>query len=122
MVTSNILAKSPQRGIRTGVAQMAWENRNGRWYYYRKRRSGKRVISEYMGTGLAGEIAEIFDAEDRSETEHKRCELRKQKARFMEIDIQAGKVEEYTRAITQACLLLAGYHTHKRQWRKLRNV
>ena len=101
---------------------MAWEDRNGRRYYYKKRRQGKRVVSEYVGTGLAGELAEIFDAEDRRETENKRRDLRKQKAQFRDIDIQAGNVEDYTRVITRACLLLAGYHTHKRQWRKLRNV
>jgi hypothetical protein len=101
---------------------MAWEERNGRRYYYRKRRKGKHVISDYMGAGLAGEIAEIFDIEDREETEYKRAEFRKQKASAEEIDRQAREAEKYTRAITQACLLLAGYHVHKRQWRKLRNV
>jgi hypothetical protein len=101
---------------------MAWENRNGRRYYYRKRRAGKRVVSEYVGTGLAGEIAEIFDEEVRCETEYERRELRKQKTRFKEIDIQAGEVEDYTRTVTRACLLLAGYHTHKGQWRRLKNV
>ena len=101
---------------------MGWEYRNGRRYYYRKRREGRRVASEYVGTGLAGEIAEIFDAEDRRETEHKRRQLRKQKASAQGIDSQVGEVEKYTRAIAQACLLLAGYHTHKGQWRKLRNV
>jgi hypothetical protein len=101
---------------------MAWEDRNGRSYYYRKRREGRRVASEYVGTGLAGEIAEIFDGEDRRETEHKRRELRKQKASAQAIDSQVSQVDKYTRAITQACLLLAGYHPHKGQWRKLRNV
>jgi hypothetical protein len=101
---------------------MGWENRNGRRYYYRKRRERGRVVSEYIGTGFAGEIAEIFDAEDRCETEYKRRELREQKASAQTIDSQAGEVEKYARTITRACLLLAGYHTHKRQWRKLRNV
>jgi hypothetical protein len=101
---------------------MAWENRNGTLYYYRKRREGKQVISEYIGGGLLGYIAETFDMEDREETDFKRAELREQKALSRAIDIQVDELEKYTRAITRACLLLAGYHVHKRQWRKLRNV
>src|SRR5688572_6354765 len=100
---------------------MAWEDRNGRWYYYRKRRDGRRVVSEYVGTGFAGEIAELFAAEDRHESEYKRRELHKQKAIAHEIDSKTGEMERVTRTITRACLLLAGYHAHKGQWRKLRN-
>ena len=111
-----------KRGIEKGVAQVGWEYRGNRLYYYHKKRIGQRVVSEYVGTGLAGEIAEIFDGEDRRETEHKRRELRKLKTSAQAIDSQVSQVDKYTRAIAQACLLLAGYHTHKGQWRKLRNV
>ena len=110
-----------KRGIQKGVAQMAWEDRNGRMYYYRKRREGKHVVSEYMGAGLAGQIAEIFDMEDREEVEYKRAEFREQKALAQTIDSQARDVEKYTKVTTRAYLLLAGYHTHKRHWRKRRN-
>ena len=34
---------------------MAWEVRNRRKYYYRKRREGNRVIFEYLGGGLEAE-------------------------------------------------------------------
>ena len=101
---------------------MAWEYRGNRLYYYHKKRMGQRVVSEYVGTGLAGEIAEIFDGENRREAEHKRRELRKQLASAQAIDSQVSQVDKYTRTIAQACLLLAGYHAHKGQWRKLRNV
>jgi hypothetical protein len=100
---------------------MGWEDRSGNRYYYRKRREGKRVISEYIGTGLAGELAEIFDAEEQHETEHKRRELRKQNQQAAAIDSQVNEVGKHARAIMQACLLLAGYHTHKGQWRKRRD-
>jgi len=110
-----------KRGSQKGVAQMAWEDRNGGWYYYRKRRQGKKVISEYMGAGLMGQIAQVFDAEERQEAEYKRTELRGQRARAQAIDSRAAEIEKYTRAFTRACLLLAGYRPHKGQWRKSRN-
>jgi hypothetical protein len=100
---------------------MAWEDRNGSRYYYRKRREGKQVVSEYVGGGLAGRLAEILEGEDRQETEYKRHELRKRKRQSVEIDAQVSEVQKYTRTITRAYLLLAGYHAHKRQWRKSRN-
>jgi hypothetical protein len=100
---------------------MAWEDRNGRMYYYRKRRQGNRVVSEYMGGGFSGQLAEILDLEDRQEAEHKRRELGKQKSRAAAIDSQVNEIEKYARTLTRACLLLAGYHTHKRQWRKRRD-
>lgn len=100
---------------------MAWEERNGRMYYYRKRREGKRVISEYVGGDLWGGLAEIFDMEDKQEAEQKRAELREQKEAALRLDKRIKEIEKYTKVMTWVGLLLAGYHTHKRQWRKLRN-
>ena len=101
---------------------MAWEDRNGRRYYYRKRRKGGRVVSEYVGSGLAGQTAEAFDTENKQEAAYRRAAFQEQKASVARIDSQAGEIEKYTQAITRACLLLAGYHAHKRQWRKIKNV
>jgi hypothetical protein len=110
-----------QRGNQKGVAQMGWEDRNGNAYYYRKRREGKRVVSEYVGNGLIAQIAQVTDMEERAEIENKRAELREQKELAQVIDSQVNKVEQYARVITRGHLLLAGYHTHKAQWRKRRN-
>jgi hypothetical protein len=100
---------------------MAWEDRNGRKYYYRKRREGKRVISEYVGTGLAGEIAEIFDIESKHENNYKRAVFQGQKESAQVMAEQVRQIETFTRAMTRAMLLMSGYHAHKRQWRKYRN-
>jgi hypothetical protein len=100
---------------------MAWEDRNGNLYYYRKRREGGRVVSEYVGGGLAGEMAELFTAEDRQEAEYKRRAMLKQRRQASAIDSQVNDIDKYTWTITRACLLLAGYRTHKGQWRKRRD-
>lgn len=101
---------------------MAWEDRNGHPYYYRKHREGKHVVSEYVGSGLLGEFAEAIDIEERYEENLARTNFKKQERNFKAIDEQVREVEKYTRAVTRAVLLLSGYHSHKRQWRKRRNV
>jgi hypothetical protein len=100
---------------------MAWEERNDRMYYYRKRREGKRVISEYIGNGFIGQMAEILDMEDRAEAEQARAVFQQQRDSAKAMDIRVNQVDKYTRTIMRAFLLLAGYHTHKRQWRKIRS-
>ena len=99
---------------------MAWEDRNGTRYYYRKRRQGGRVVSEYVGKGYAGELAQMFEGEDRHKADYKRQELRKAERQAAAIDAPLQEAEKLTRIILQAHLLLAGYHRHKGQWRKVR--
>jgi hypothetical protein len=99
---------------------MAWEDRNGRKYYYRKRREGKRVISEYIGGGLAGELSALYDLEDKFKTDVQRAELMQAKEDAVKLNRQIREVERITKAMTRAVLLLSGYHAPRRQWRKIR--
>ena len=56
---------------------MAWERRaGGGLYYVRKRRVNGRVVSEYVGTGLAAALAAELDAQERIEHEARREALR----------------------------------------------
>jgi len=111
-----------ERGNAKGVAQMAWENRSGNYYYYRKRREGKRVLSEYIGAGLVGEMAEIFDLADRAEAGQARGARLMERTNAEVIDGKINEFEKRVKAITKAVLLVSGYHPHKRQWRKRRDV
>jgi len=100
---------------------MAWENRGNNRYYYRKRRIGRRVVSEYIGAGLLAEMQAEQDVQGRErllEEQRIRCVMRKQAER---IDGDLNQAEQLTRALVRASLLLAGYHPHSRTWRKRRH-
>lgn len=99
---------------------MAWEFRNGGRYYYRKRRQGKQVVSEYIGGGLVGEFASLCDYEDKFKADVQRAELMQAKENAAELGRDIRKAQEYTQAFTRAVLLLSGYHAPRRQWRKIR--
>ena len=93
---------------------MPWEQRGPDRYYYRKRRLGDRVISEYVGAGLVGRLAAAQDAAQRRQ---QRAERRRQAA----LDAELNTVYRLIQSLTHATLLVNGYHTHKGQWRKKRN-
>lgn len=96
---------------------MAWEERNGRRYYYRKVRRGGRVFSVYEGGDVAGVIAEAQDEQARAGRERQALTLREQMKRDDEID---AMIDESWRAVSAAVeseLESAGFHRHKGQWR-----
>lgn len=100
---------------------MAWENRNGREYYYRKRRKNGRVVSEYIGSGAIAELTAILDQEAQAEREAEREAHRQERAAVEAIDSDLDQLDELSKALTRAALLLAGCYPHKRQWRWRRN-
>ena len=101
---------------------MGWEYRGNRLYYYRKRREGKRVVSEYIGNGLIGELAEIWDIEDSEKVKKTRADWLITEAQVKDTEQEINDLEVSIRTFTRAFLLVLGYHPHKRQWRRKRNV
>ncbi len=99
---------------------MGWEKRKGGLYYYRKRRHGNCVVSEYLGSGeLAGAIAAL-DQIEREEREYKRWVERQEREALDREARQVRDVLDQIRALTHAALIAGGYHMHKGQWRKRR--
>lgn len=114
-----------KRGIPKSVAQtenlkMGWEERNGRSYYYDKRREDGRVVSKYIGKGIASKVVEATNEINRLEREELRLERVRQKALDREIDTFIRDYTARTKELTEAVLLLSGYHKHKGQWRRRR--
>lgn len=99
---------------------MGWENRNGHRYYYRKRRIGGRVVSEYLGAGEWVEAIAGLTRLDRMERDEERAawrtEREREQIRDADIDAVAGLLD----TVTAGALLLAGCHMHKGTWRRKR--
>jgi len=79
------------------------------------------VKSVYVGRG---EIAQMV-AQIQSDTPllERLARANKSSRVINEEKAQAQLVElsDHVRLLTEGCLLAAGFHTHKRQWRKMRN-
>jgi hypothetical protein len=102
---------------------MAWEKRErGGSYYTRSRKVNGRVVREYVGGGVLGELAAQIDAEERLRREVEAAAWREERERLEEF---AGLVEELcdeVETIARATLLAAGYRRHKRGgWRRQRD-
>jgi hypothetical protein len=100
---------------------MGWEQRGNNSYYYKKERDGSRVKSVYVGRGeIAHMVAQLQSSSpllERFARSIKSPQQLEQEKAEAALDQLSGLIE----VITQASLIAAGFHTHKRQWRKMRN-
>ena len=99
---------------------MSWEERNGRQYYYRKRRDGDQVYSVYVGSDFIAEIASMQDKQRREERAAERQAWNKTKAEILAIDREVNQTIDTCRDLVNAGLVASGFHTHKGQWRRKR--
>lgn len=101
---------------------MAWESRKrGGFYYTRSRKVGGRVVREYVGGGLLGQLAESEDAERQAEREARAEAFRTESARLEAVDAPVDVLDEVAEALVRGALMLAGYQRHHRgEWRRKR--
>ena len=102
---------------------MAWEERKrGGRYYTRSRREGGRVIREYVGGGIVGELA---SETDRIRRERREAEQARRKRELERLEILAEPVLEVSEAaevLARAHLIAAGCHRRKGEYRRVRNA
>ena len=101
---------------------MAWETRKGGGRYYtRSKKINGRVIREYVGAGLKGELAAAADARARAERHAQQAEWLAKQDRM---EAALGPLEEFydgVETLARGSLILAGYHQHHRgEWRRKR--
>ena len=95
---------------------MAWENRHGRLFYYRKVREGKCVRSVYMGNGNSAEQC----SEKAQENSHRQQQERLNRDADYSLHQQIDALDKEVTTLTKATLITAGFHQHKGTWRKKR--
>lgn len=119
-------ANIAERGMVNGVAQrctkMGWETRGSGTYYYRKVRSGGRVRSEYIGAGFVAEALAELDARGRQAAAVQRQAWRAEAEAERRTAATLAEVDRMVQTMTAAALIAAGYHTHRRQWRRQRGA
>ena len=101
---------------------MAWETRKrGGRYYTRSQRRNGRIVREYVGSGLFGELCAEKDAEGRAERKRQRDAWLAEQEEFEALDARVSEVDEACAALMRDALEQAGYYQHKRgEWRKRR--
>ncbi len=100
---------------------MAWETRGNGRYYYQKRRMEQQVISQYVGRGEFAQIVAQLDELEREKRDFERWEreqMQKELEEDRELDQLLDEVVDMVRGMKTAVLLVHGFHTHKRQWRR----
>ncbi|HPM82741.1 MAG TPA: hypothetical protein PLF81_18685 [Candidatus Anammoximicrobium sp.] len=99
---------------------MSWERRrNGRLFYYREFRRGRRVVKEYVGGGAVGEAAAREDAARREQRAAQRHEEQERRQADLMLSQHVRTVDANTDAMLETVLLVAGFHRPRRKaWRK----
>ena len=99
---------------------MAWEIRpSGHQYYTRSRKVNGKVVREYVGTGLVGQMAadadELYRQEKQAQTDARKAEQTHWEAAVNPL----RRLCRESQRLIQAALLGAGYHQHARgEWRR----
>jgi len=100
---------------------MAWETRKNRQYFYTELRVGRRVVSQYVGTGLTAELAAKLQTVANDEREMKSQLEAMEIAALATEDAEAEKFDEEVRLLVKSTLIAEGFHQHKGTWRRKRN-
>ena len=99
---------------------MGWEQRGTNRYYYRKEREGSRVKSVYVGRGEIAHMISQFQASSDTLERLTRASNSIEAFESKKADVALERSIELLELFTQAELLIAGFHTHHRQWRRKR--
>ena len=98
---------------------MAWEQRKrGGWYYTRSRRVNGRVVREYVGGGLRGELAAAEDTRKRAVREAQRKVRAEEQQRLNRQDVPLEKLNTLCSELVQQLLEAAGYCQFRGEWGK----
>ena len=99
---------------------MGWKTINGRRYYYKSEREGGRVKTTYFGAGESGLLISLLESEDRAEREAERDQRQAEREEYATEEKAVAEWFDDVQDMADAAMIAAGFHTHKRQWRRKR--
>lgn len=100
---------------------MGWERRGTNSYYYKKERAGSKVKSVYVGCGDVAHMISKLQSSSRMVERLARLMKSPQAVEQEKVEAELDQLTDQIHLITHGALLAAGFHTHKRQWRKKRH-
>lgn len=100
-------------------SEMSWETRGNYRYYYRRRKINGRVEAEYIGSGPVADALARLDGFERQQRQHEVAKWRAFIAADRHTVAGLADVDELVRSAVTAVLIVNGYHTHKREWRRM---
>lgn len=98
---------------------MSWETRGNNRYYYRRRKVGGQIETEYIGNGFVADFIARQDEIDRQRRAAAAAEWQALEEDETETAAAIAAVDDLVKTLTAGVLLANDYHTHRRQWRKL---
>lgn len=98
---------------------MSWEYRGNQRYYYRKTKVDGQIQAEYIGSGTVADFIARQDEIDRQRRAAAAAEWQAMVDDDQSLAETIAAVDDLVRTLTAGVLLASGYHTHRRQWRKL---
>jgi hypothetical protein len=99
---------------------MALTYRRGWPYLYKSVRRGGRVTSEYVASGESAALIDRMEAIDRQRSNDAREDWKAERERMEAEDRAVAAMFVRVEDLAAAALVAAGFHPHKRQWRRRR--
>ena len=100
---------------------MSWENRErGGRYYTRSRKVDGRVVREYVGSGLIGELAARFDEAEREKRKIDAARARLERVRVEALVAPVVELCEVAEVLCHAAFVDGGYRRYQGKWRRKR--
>ena len=100
---------------------MGWKRIGNHLYYYRSRRVGGQVTTEYVGRGELGALFAQLDELDRQDRLARQAERQDERDEAEDEERADREWFDAIETVATGAMLAAGYRKHHGQWRRERN-
>lgn len=92
--------------------------RGGHWY--KSRREGGHVVTEYVGTGELGRLSAEADNMKQQQRVQERAQRQALATQEHEFDCELDAIAKQLKVFIDNALTVSGYHRHSGTWRRAR--